>query len=68
MKNILLGSFLLIFLTFFSQFSKDLIPYSLDLPNRMFRQVAILGKCLLYLFNLVDLGLVLPFITANFNL
>lgn len=63
-----MGYFLLIFLTFLSQFSKDLIPYSLNFSDRMFRQVTILSESLLNLLNLVYLSLVLPLILTNLNL
>jgi hypothetical protein len=68
MSYLLSSSFLMIFLTLFSQLSKDLIPYGLDLPDRVLRQVAILSESLLDLLDLVYLCLVLPFIMANFNL
>lgn len=60
--------FLLIFLSFFPQFGKNLISDGLNLVHRMFRQVAIVSECLLDLLDLVDLSLVLPFIMANLNL
>jgi hypothetical protein len=68
MSILVKGSFLLIFLTFFSQFSKYLVSYCLYLPDRMFRQVTILSKRPLYLLYLIHLSLILSFIMANFDL